>query len=220
MFEEAKKMFNLIKKDYLIIKRVWIGLMAIALIIPILLAIFGEGVEIPAGITLTMMEMILAVTLFSALYEEEEKYPKAAAMMTTIGYPRATIIKARYALMIAVFLYCSLVYTLESFAIEALAPLHFTDFAAALFLNTLVMSFYLALVIRYGVRASRYISVFVILAISLGPAAISTMGLHLDLDFLTRSGGEMIALFLLLSTGILFSISMKISIETYRKKEL
>lgn len=70
-------MLNLIKKDYLIVKKVWFGVMFVALLIPFFLSFVGGDIIIPAWLTLASMSTLLALMLVSSIDEEEEKYPES-----------------------------------------------------------------------------------------------------------------------------------------------
>ena len=137
-------MLNLIKKDYLIVKKIWLGVMFVALLIPVFLSFVADNIIIPAWLTLTTMSILIALILFSSIDEEEEKYPKAAALITTIGYSRNVQVIKRYILMMMVFFYSTIVYIVESLFIKSLGNLTIMSFLISLFGFTTIASLYLS----------------------------------------------------------------------------
>lgn len=213
-------MFNLIKKDYLIVKKVWLGTMVIAVLIPAFLSSVAGDMNIPAGITLTVMSTLLAVILFSSIDEEEEKYPKAAALMSTIGYSREIQVIKRFVLMLIVFLYSAIVYFVESLLITELGGITIMSLAISILVFTIIASLYLALTTLLGLRAGRYIVMFVILLISLGPTIISKLNVKIHISFIDVPDYRVLSIIMIALSGIIYFSALKISIKAYNKKEL
>lgn len=126
-------MFDLIKKDYLIVRKMWIAVMLIEIIIPIFMAFASGDRHLPAGLILSITSILLSTMLFSAIDEEEEKYPKAAALITTIGYSRNVQVIKRFVLMALIFTYCTIVYTIESYVIKNILRLSLFDVMVSIF---------------------------------------------------------------------------------------
>lgn len=213
-------MLNLIKKDYLIVKKVWLGVMFVALLIPVFLSFAGGDIIIPAWLTLTTMSILIALILFSSIDEEEEKYPKAAALITTIGYSRNVQVVKRYILMMMVFLYTTLVYVGESYFITGLGKLTIMSFVISLLFFTIIASLYLSLTTLFGVRAGRYIVMFVIVLISIGPTFISKLNIKINIGFLTELNRGILILLMAIFAIVVYLIALKVSINTYNNKEL
>ncbi len=213
-------MFNLIKKDFLIVKKMWIIVMALAFMIPIFISFIGENVVLPSGLIISIVSILLGTMLLSSIFEEEEKYPKASALITTIGYSRKIQIGSRYILGIGIFLWCFLGYLLESFFIKSLDNITVLDFVLALFSFGIIVSLYLSLTIKYGIKLSRYVVMGVILLISLGPAITSRLNIHIDLSILKGLNENVLIAILLMGTVIIYMVSLKVSLFSYSTKEL
>lgn len=214
-------MLNLIKKDFLIAKKVWIFVLLGVIVVPLFLTFVGSDVRIPSGLALSITSILLAMILFSSLDEEEEKYPKASALMSTIGYSRTVQILKRYVLKLLFYLYCALIYFIESGFMQGLGELTLSQLIFSLFSFVLISSLYLALTTALGVRAGRYVVMFVVLLISLGPVIISKLNIQLrlsDLRVLLNESSLLFALAVL--SFILYLLSLKISLRAYKKKEL
>lgn len=213
-------MLNLIKKDYLIVKKVWLGVMLVALIIPVFLSFAGGDIIIPAWLTLATMSTLLALILFSSIDEEEEKYPKAKSLITTIGYSRKVQMIKRYVLMMLVFLYTIGIYAVESLFITGLGKLTITSFAISFLVFTIIVALYLSMTTLFGVRAGRYIVMFVITLISVGPAIISKLNIKINLDFVYELHQSILISSMILFAIMVYFIALKVSINSYNNKEL
>lgn len=213
-------MLNLIKKDYLIVKKVWLGVMLVALIIPVFLSFAGGDIIIPAWLTLATMSTLLALILFSSIDEEEEKYPKAKSLITTIGYSRKVQMIKRYVLMMLVFLYTIGIYAVESLFITGLGKLTITSFAISFLVFTIIVALYLSMTTLFGVRAGRYIVMFVITLISVGPAIISKLNIKINLDFVYELNQSILISSMIVFAIMVYFIALKVSINSYNNKEL
>lgn len=194
----------------------WLVVMLLTLLIPLFIRFTGGDITIPSGVVLSMMSILLSMMIFTSIDQEEDKYPKAKALLTTVGYSRKLQIMHRYILMAVFFLFCALVIFVESLLVTGLAPVTFMDLSLAAFAFAFVSSLYLALTTTLGTRASQ----FVIFAISMGPVLISKFEIKIDLSFFQRIHPVLLATGLLIAAVFVASLSLIISLQAYRKKDL
>ena len=213
-------MLALIKKDILIAKKMWFVVMLLSLLIPLFIRFAGGDITIPSGVVLSVMSIILSMMIFTSIDQEEDKYPKAKALLTTVGYSRKLQILHRYILMAVFFLFCILVIFVESLLVTGLAPVTFMDLSLAAFAFAFVSSLYLALTTTLGTRASQYLVMLVIFAISMGPVLISKFEIKIDLSFFQRIHPALLATGFLIAAVFVVSLSLIISLAAYRKKDL
>lgn len=215
-------MFDLMKKDYVLVKKVWWLVLALMLAMPLFLSYVSsqEGRSLPSGLLLSMLASLLVLVSISALYQEEEKYPKAAAMITTLGYSRKEQIRERYALALSVFIGFAVLYGIAAQFLPGLEPLTILGFAISYCVISGVIALYLYLVTKLGVLAARYVQMLVILAISLGPTLLSMLHISFSLDFLA-SLSQPVLCSLLIAMGLFFyGLSYVLTVQIYLKKEL
>ncbi|MDD7593507.1 MAG: ABC-2 transporter permease [Peptoniphilaceae bacterium] len=213
-------MISLIQKDFLIAKRMTLSVAMLAVALPLFLTWVGGDIVLPASVVLAMMSILLTMMLMTTIDQEEEKYPKARALLTTVGYRRATHVLHRYVLVTLAFLYCTLVYTVESLVVTTLALPTALDLAFAAFSFFLMASLYLALVTKFGARAGQYIMMAVILAISLGPVILSTFHVKLNLGFVQSFSSGVFTFVLIVAGALGVILSLAISLSIDQKKEL
>lgn len=213
-------MLNLMKKDFLIAKKMWIIVLILYWIVPIFLGYMSDDRALPASITLSVILILLGMMMLSSIFEEEEKYPKVSALITTIGYKRSTQVISRYALALLLYIYCLIVYAVESQFVEGLLGIGLMDLAISFFVYSFAVSIYLILSLKFGVRAGRYVMVLVIMMTSLGPTLIVKLGFRPDFSFLMRLG-ETVLISLLLVLGVVFyAVSLSAGVKIYKAKEL
>ena len=99
---------------------------------------------------------LLRLIIFSRIYEEEEKYPKAAALITTTGHSRSQV-PARHIMMVMVLMCCSVIYAIESLFIKVLSNIGFSDVVISALCYAFVLSLYLTLTTKYEVRAGIFV---------------------------------------------------------------
>ena len=188
--------------------------------LPAFFSFIGEGVKMPLSIGLATASIIVAITILSTIYEEEGKYKKAAALITTIGYSRDTQIKARFLLAYSIYFYCMLVFVLEYYFIPGIGQFNIQGIIISLFTFTVVASIYLFSTTTFGLQAGRLISILVILLISLGPTLMSRLHIKINIDILEYVGNRGFLTGILVVSLMLVALSLLLSEKSYRKKDL
>lgn len=213
-------MFNLIRKDYMIVKKMWLMVMVVAVLIPAFLSFAGGDVVIPSVLTITSMSILVAMILFSSIDEEEAKYPKAAALITTIGYGRNIQVIKRYVLMGMVYLYSLVIYVVESMFVPGLGEINLLSFAISLFCFAVIAALYLLLTTLFGVRAGRYIVMAFIVLISMGPTIIKGLNIKINMDFMGNINENILIAALMGVAILVYGVSLAVSMTSYATKEL
>lgn len=211
-------MLNLIKKDILIVKKMTSIILGLTFIIPMFFNFVAEEVALPFALANTSMTMILGIMLFASIYEEEEKFPKSKSLITTIGYSRQIQILERYILAIVVFVFITLVVTLESTVLPNLNTISVKGLAISFFVFSVIYGLFFSLTTKYGIRAGRYINMFIILLVSLGPVIVQK--LNVDLSKIKNINGTALIIFCF-SIGALFYLGTYfVSCKAYESKDL
>ncbi|SFE22306.1 ABC-2 transporter permease [Peptostreptococcus sp. D1] len=211
-------MFNLLRKDYYIAKKMWIAIMIMAVVIPIFVSFVGSDLIVPSGVVLPIITILLSQMLLNAIVDEEEKYPKAKALITSMGYSRNQQVIKSFILMVIIFVYCTIIYSIESIIIKNIEVLSFVDIAASALIFVFVTSLHLTMMIKYGNRAGKYISMMIILIISLGPSIFSK--LKIDINLSLHLSGTQTIIMSLIGVAIVYVVSIRTSIIAYNNKEL
>lgn len=213
-------MLNLLKKEILITKKIFILVVAITFFIPLLIAFAGGDESLPAGILLSAYTPLLALILLTNIYEEESRFPKAAAFMVAIGYQRRTQIMVRYLLALIVFIVCLLVYWGETFFVGNLYAPILIDIIASFFVFSCFISLFLFATTKFGLTAGKYILFAVILTISLGPTFVAKLPIHIDWTFLLKLSQTQWSILLSILSVLIITVSLTAAVKIYEKKEL
>lgn len=213
-------MLHLIKKDFLLVRRVGIILLLLAFATPLFLRFAAGNMPLPSGLSIASVSIILSLTLFNGVFQEEEKFPKASALLTTVGYSRGQQVAGRFVLSLLFFAYCVLAYSLLSIAIAGFAPITGMDLAAALSAYAALTSLHLLLTYLFGVRASQYLTMAVIMLVSLGPTILARLDIRVDLSFLQSVPSQMTAALLLMVGIAAYLCSYLLSVRSFQRKEL
>ena len=94
------------------------------------------------------------------------------------------------------------------------------SFLISLFGFTTIASLYLSFTTLLGVRAGRYIVMFVIVLISIGPTVISKLKVNINIDFLYSLNRNILIVTMLALILLIYFTALKISINSYNKKDL
>lgn len=214
----GKNMFNLLRKDYYIAKKMWIAIMIMAVVIPIFISFIGSDLIVPSSVVLPIITILLSQMLLNAIVDEEEKYPKAKALITSMGYSRNQQVIKSFILMIVIFVYCTIIYSIEAVIIKNIEVLSFADVAISALIFVFVTSLHLTMVIKYGNRAGKYISMMIILIISLGPSIFSKF--KIDINLSLHLSDTQTIIMSLIGVAIVYIVSIRTSMIAYSNKEL
>ncbi|MDD6920037.1 MAG: ABC-2 transporter permease [Eubacteriales bacterium] len=209
-------MLDLMKKDFLITKKIAIIAIIISLVVPLLRTMES----IPTIAFVSVMSILMGMLFISNIYESEDKSPKAAAMMTTIGYSRTMQIVERYLLAFIVFIFCNLIYYTETGLLNLRDSIEISDILIAFFAFSLVMSLYLGLTTKFGIKLGRLLSMLIIFFVSMGPALLAKFNIKISLKFLYGVSMNEVVMVLTVFGILLYMISLVFSIKVYSKKEL
>lgn len=216
-------MLNLVKKDLLIMNKVLYLMMIMVLLVSTTFAASAGDTAIPSSILFTSMTLIGAVTVMNTLYQEDTAFPKASAMMLAIGYSRKELVLERYLLSYLLYVIFLGFYAIVSIFIKQLGRLDLDGFVISFFVYTLINSLFIGLTVKYGIKASQYIFLCIIMLISLGPTLLKSvtdaLNISIRLDFLMGHSSAALLISLFIIALIALSVSILSSIKVYSKKE-
>lgn len=212
-------MLDLIKKDFLVTKRFIYFIIGLSLVMPVFLDFMTLGAKLPFWLINNSLVLIYEIMVMRAIYDEEEKFPKAKALITTIGYDRKTQIQERFLVVLLVYVYTTVVTGIEASLLKNLAGIDLVGVVTSLIICLLVYGNFLLLTTKFGSKAGKYINFLVILAVSLLPSVIARFNIRIDFSFL--KGNENIAMFISLVIAVVWYYwMMKKTIVEYEKKDL
>lgn len=161
-------LFQLVKKDIKIVKGYSVGVIAIAIGLPLLLAYRQPQM---AGLTSLMMAVLISSIAFNlALSEKENQYPKATALLSSTPYMRTKVVCAKYLLYIIIYIVCCVASFVEMNLVPQLIVSDYLKATAIVFLIQAVgMGIFLPIQYKFGYEKTK----FVCFLLFLSPFAIS-----------------------------------------------
>ena len=144
-------LFNLIKKDILIVKKyVLIMLVAAVLIPPFMLWRAPEYTGV-LGFMLSVIFCVFMLLQYVSL--KECQFPKAATLLCATPFSRNMIVLSKYIFCIAVFIACCIIYAIETLVIPGLGTVDMTLFLLMFLVTSVFIGVYLP--VQYKLEIGR-----------------------------------------------------------------
>ncbi|MGN9865975.1 ABC-2 transporter permease [Bacillus swezeyi] len=214
-------LINLIIKDFMLIKKYLLILLAFTAIAPIYLSSqlqLSDGGLASFLLTVLLVEYIL----FGTISKAEDKY-KGAALLCATPYTRKTFVKAKYLFVFVIFMFIVVIRIITAI----IAPLSIeklsVDALGITFLTlSIIFGVLLPLQFKFGYDKTRFISFFIIFLIPfVSPVLIREIQSNPFSFTITLPFPQVIQAWLpCLVSLIIGFISMIISLKIYAKKDL
>lgn len=214
-------LFHLVKKDLLLVKNYLLVMLLFAFGGPLFIISkidMASGGFIPFFTTVIFIEYLI----FASVSTQEDKY-KGSAFLCATPYRRNNLVKAKYLLVLTLFLCSYLIYTITSFAVSGrLEAVTFLSFGVSFLLIAVFFGVLIPVQYKYGYEKTKYISIGIIFFL---PFTVPTLikwyqdnysNLHFDASyppFLLHAFPCLLALL----AGF---ISMRISVHIFSSKDL
>ena len=106
---------NLVKKDFLLVKKSIVGFLGISILVPLLAIILMRNTAQIQGIGMFIflyMVILMELSFMQAVATEEEKSQKATALLCAAPYPRKSYVIAKYICYLISYGVCVAVYSI------------------------------------------------------------------------------------------------------------
>lgn len=214
---------NLVRKDFLLVKKMAAAFLAVSILVPIILMVNAAqmaGIEI---ISCLYMVILTEILFMQSVAMEEEKSPKAVALLCAALYSRKSYIIARY-LCYLIFYGASLaIYSVIAAVYPRFNFLNVTEALTVFLISTVLYGIYTPIMIKYGATKGQLVISAAILLVSMGPTFLVRLfhpDLHHIIEFLQGSSNLMTAIVVGISGVVIFTLSMILSIRIFSRKEL
>ena len=187
-------MLNLIKKDILIIKRIFLMSCFVLAFVPFFFAFMNSHIE--SGFSFLFMSVLAISIIGQAISSEEARFPEAYAVLCATPYRRRSIVCAKYIEFLALFCGCFVINGIVFRLIE----------------------------IKYGAKQTKWFFASIIILASSGAlfALRTASGFSRFADFPTIGtlSPIFIGITLIVLSVISYLISLRLSIKIFIKKDL
>ena len=209
-------LLQLVKKDFLIVKKYVLLMAAVCILFPIfLLWRMPEFAGILGFVLVTVFSILMLLQYVSL---KETQYPKASTLLCALPFSRKNIVLSRYIFCIAIYFACCLIFGIEALLFPTLQSVSYRVPIVLFLLVSLCLSIYLPIQYKVGYEKTKLFFTVLIMATPVGFAQLMKNGINLK--FLSNIPPALLLLGSLIISALLLIISSIVSIKIYRKTEL
>ena len=214
-------MFNLLKKDFMIIKNFWPFLIIFSILGPIFINYQTRGFDssfISFIITIIFLEFIL----YGSVSRLEEK-DKGCILLTTMPYSRSDIVKSKYLFVVSIFIIAYVLYILAALIMPIeMSLLSINSILISFLVISICFGIYIPIQYKYGTEKTKYISSCLVLISPLSlPSIVKWIqSENIDLDIINRVPDVVKYIIIVFLSLSILTLSTKVSVNIYSKKDL
>ncbi|GIN86281.1 ABC transporter permease [Heyndrickxia sporothermodurans] len=215
-------LFNLVKKDLLLSKKYLLFMTVFAFAAPIVISAqssFRDSGFISLLITVLFTEYVL----FNSVSMTEDK-SKGAALLCTTPYMRNGVIKAKYLLILIIFMGCLILFALSTYLgiSSDIQKLSLTNIGTIMLIISIFFGILIPVQVKFGYEKTKYIGfIIVFLTPFVLPHLIKWYSeSNASFHFTIPLSEQTYTWILFILAFIIGLISMQVSINIYSKKDL
>lgn len=209
-------LLQLVKKDFLIIKKYVLLMAAVCILFPVFLLWRIPEFAGLLGFVLVTVFSILMLLQYVSL--KETQYPKASTLLCALPFSRKNIVLSRYIFCIVIYFACCLIFGIEALLFPTLQSVGCRVPIVLFLLVSLCLSIYLPIQYKVGYEKTKLFFTVLIMATPVGFAQLMKKGINLN--FLSNISSARLLFGSLIISALLLIISSILSIKIYRKTEL
>mgnify|MGYP000869934892 FL=1 len=209
-------LLQLVKKDFLIIKKYVLLMVAVCILFPVFLLWRIPEFAGLLGFVLVTVFSILMLLQYVSL--KETQYPKASTLLCALPFSRKNIVLSRYIFCIVIYFACCLIFGIEALLFPTLQSVSYRVPIVLFLLVSLCLSIYLPIQYKVGYEKTKLFFTVLIMATPVGFAQLMKKGINLE--FLSNIPSALLLFGSLIISALLLIISSILSIKIYSKTEL
>lgn len=155
-------LFHLIKKDFMIVKKYVLIMLAVAFLIP--LFVLWQAPQIPGSMAFVLSVIFSLFMLLQYVSMKEYQYPKAAVLLCATPYPRNKLVQSKYGFCLMIYIACCVIYWIETLLIPALGKLSLEFVLMVFFCISILIGTYLPVQFKLGYEKTKFAFMVVIMA--------------------------------------------------------
>ncbi|MGE8205580.1 ABC-2 transporter permease [Heyndrickxia sp. NPDC080065] len=215
-------LFSLVKKDLLLAKKYLMFMTIFSFVSPLLIASrssFSDTGFVSLLITVLLTEYILYISISSL-----EDKSKGAALLCTTPYKRNGVIKAKYLLILIIFMCCFILYTILTYL--GISPniqqMSITKIGTIMLVLSIFFGILIPVQVKFGYEKTKYIGFIIVF---LTPFVLPNLikwytSSNLSINFTISLSQNIYGWIPFVLSLIIGYISMQVSIRIYSKKDL
>ncbi len=209
--------FNLIKKDILIVKKYVLIMFAAAVLIPPFMLWRAPEYTGIFGFILSTIFCVLMLLQYVSL--KEYQFPKAATLLCAAPVSRKMMVLSKYIFCMAIYVACCVIYAIETILISALGTVNIMIFFLMLFVISAFIGIYLPVQYKIGYEKTKFAFVVVIMASPFILPQLMKME-NANLNFFSEVSPLLVCGSALVFSLIILIVSVVLSMKFYSETDL
>ena len=211
-------LFQLVKKDFLIVKKYVLLMVAVCILFPIFL--MSRSTEYAGILGYVLVTVISIFMLLQYVSIKETQYPKASTLLCALPFSRKSVVLSKYIFCIVIYAGCSLIFWLEALIFPVLQTVSYKIPVILFLILSICLGIYFPIQFKLGYERTKMFFVVVIMASPIGFAQFLKITENLNIEFLSNITPTLLLIGSLLISVVILIISSVISIKIYSKAEL
>lgn len=211
-------LFQLVKKDFLIVKKYVLLMVAVCILFPIFL--MSRSTEYAGILGYVLITVVSIFMLLQYVSIKETQYPKASTLLCALPFSRKSVVLSKYIFCIVIYAGCSLIFWLEALIFPVLQTVSYKIPVILFLILSLCLGIYFPIQFKLGYERTKMFFVVVIMASPIGFAQFLKITENLDIEFLSNITPAILLIGSFIISTVILIISSIISIKIYSKAEL
>ena len=211
-------LFQLVKKDFLIVKKYVLIMFAVCILFPVFLLWRSPEYAGILGFVLITIFSIFMLLQYVSL--KETQYPKASTLLCALPFSRKNIGLSKYIFCILIYLACCLIFGIETLIFPQLRSIGYKVPILLFMVVSLFLGVYLPAQYKLGYEKTKLFFVVLIMA----SPFIFAQSLKIENSFITNILDNINPVFLvtcsMIASFLILIVSSAISVRIYKKADL
>lgn len=211
-------LFQLVKKDFLIVKKYVLIMFAVCIIFPVFLLWRSPEYAGILGFVLITIFSIFMLLQYVSL--KETQYPKVSTLLCALPYSRKNIVLSKYIFCILIYFACCLIFYIETLVFPQLGRIGYEMPILLFLVISLFLGVYLPLQYKLGYEKTKLFFVVLIMA----SPFVFAQSLKIENSFIINTVQNMNPVILLAGSLILsiliLIVSSAVSVRIFIKTDL
>ncbi len=212
------KLYILLKKDILLIKKYLPVMLAAAVLIPPFM--LWRAPEYPGALGFILSAVFCVLMLLQFVLLKEYRFPGAAALLCAAPFSRKAFVLSKYLFCIGIYLFCCAAYAAEALFIPGLRPVPITLFFLVFGLLSAFISVYLPAQYMLGYEKTKLLFVAAVMASPFVFPLLFQMQSAQPFPFLSAVSPPLLCMGTFLFSCGLLAASAAVSVRLYSQADL
>ena len=212
-------LLHLIKKEFVVIQKQTLWMIGLVILIP--LFILWRLPQYANYLGFVFSVIYGTFIMLSYICLAEYQCEKASAYLCTTPYPRKYLVLSKYFFCLIVYLFCALMFRLETLFLPQLGGLSLPLAGGAFLLIALLCGIYLPICYYFGYDKTKFVYVIIVLGLSYLLPSMMKFNITNSISRLFMDTSPNLAGAGIFLAGILiFALSALVSVRIYDRKDL